>query len=51
MTVGLALRANPQAPFERTPTCYHEKNRGAGKAEPAQNSQPASTLSRKRAPD
>jgi len=24
MTVGLALRANPQAPFERTSTSYHQ---------------------------
>ena len=35
--VGLALRANPQAPFERTATSYHEKYRGAGKTEPTWN--------------
>jgi len=36
MTVGLALRANPQAPFERTSTFYYKKNAG-GKTEPARS--------------
>jgi hypothetical protein len=35
MTVGLALRANPQAPFERTSGSYHQNIATWGKTEPA----------------
>jgi len=36
MTVGLALCANPRAPFERTSVFYHPHPDG-GKIEPARN--------------
>jgi hypothetical protein len=35
MTVGLALRANPQAPFERTSGSYHQNIATGEKTEPA----------------